>query len=233
MIIGDNSNYKSKNNTLYLKVSYKYLSILLLLKGMIGMKQCKVFYENWQMECCGSPFKLGDTIEWLVYEADDTDSETKLGKVEYCYEGHSSHWQTLSVLKGTIKNIKLSYAQENQYSLDDKSIDWKLIEAKEAHDFEKPLLGFWFKGYLVTLDDYTIRPAKEEEVRKDFIWDSNDLLKTMDLEEIDTEFLWDSDDIPEMLDLEELSTEFFRGFNDIPETLDLTELDIYETLEKE
>lgn len=47
------------------------------------------------------------------------------------------------------------------------------MEATETHNFEKPLDGLAFEGYLVTLEDYTIRPAKEEEVSKEFTWNPN------------------------------------------------------------
>ncbi|MGI5374932.1 DUF6578 domain-containing protein [Streptomyces sp. CA-251387] len=32
-----------------------------------------VFYEDWQMECCGTPFKVGDEVSWplLFTDADD------------------------------------------------------------------------------------------------------------------------------------------------------------------
>jgi hypothetical protein len=32
-----------------------------------------VYYENWQMECCGSPFSVGDEVSWplLLCDADD------------------------------------------------------------------------------------------------------------------------------------------------------------------
>lgn len=35
-----------------------------------------VFYENWQMECCGRPFKVGDKVSWpLLF----TDADGALG----------------------------------------------------------------------------------------------------------------------------------------------------------
>ena len=26
-------------------------------------KNCKVYYEDWQLQCCGDPFSVGDDIE--------------------------------------------------------------------------------------------------------------------------------------------------------------------------
>ncbi|MER6067591.1 DUF6578 domain-containing protein [Streptomyces sp. NPDC001817] len=33
----------------------------------------RVFYENWQMECCGTPFAVGDEVAWrlVAYDAED------------------------------------------------------------------------------------------------------------------------------------------------------------------
>lgn len=28
--------------------------------------KCIVFYENWQMECCGTAFSVGDTVKLTV-----------------------------------------------------------------------------------------------------------------------------------------------------------------------
>lgn len=30
------------------------------------MRDCTVFYECWQMQCCGVPFSVGDVVKWLV-----------------------------------------------------------------------------------------------------------------------------------------------------------------------
>lgn len=34
------------------------------------MDTCIVFYESWQMECCGKAFFVGDTVKWLVSKID-------------------------------------------------------------------------------------------------------------------------------------------------------------------
>ncbi|SBT93621.1 hypothetical protein GA0115233_106740 [Streptomyces sp. DI166] len=41
------------------------------------MGKWKVFYEDWQMECCGTPFAVGDEVSWplLLIESGDWDDE--------------------------------------------------------------------------------------------------------------------------------------------------------------
>lgn len=161
------------------------------------MNRCKLFYKNWQMECCGKPFKPGDTVEWFVCDTYYIDPEIKLGQIDYYYEGHSSDWQILSVLRGTVKEIKLlytKYKRSNQFLVFDKLLDWKLVETRETHNFEEPLDDMAFEGYLITLEDYAIRPVKEDEVSREFIWTPNYIPEggneaTMDFSEYEIDFV--------------------------------------------
>ena len=73
------------------------------------MNRCIVFYESWQMECCGTDFFIGDTVKWLVYPCNYLNTPVDVGKVEYCYEAHDSDWNKLSVLEGKVEDIKILY----------------------------------------------------------------------------------------------------------------------------
>lgn len=55
--------------------------------------KCSVFYESWQMECCGKAFYKGDNVKWLVYKTDRLNTPVDIGKIDYCYEAHSSEWK--------------------------------------------------------------------------------------------------------------------------------------------
>ena len=37
--------------------------------------ECTVYYEEWQLMCCGSDFRVGEEISWLVEKWDDEDTE--------------------------------------------------------------------------------------------------------------------------------------------------------------
>ena len=130
-------------------------------------KKCVVFYESWQMECCGMAFETGDNIKWLVYNCDSINSSVDLGKVNYFYEAHDSDWKNLFMLEGTAERIQMLY--ERRTSLEDNKrllfpVDGKLIESDRAEGFEKPVDGMELSGYLVDIVNFTIRPAKKEEV---------------------------------------------------------------------
>ena len=34
------------------------------------MGKCCVSIDDWQIQCCGEPFKVGDTVEWFVKKWD-------------------------------------------------------------------------------------------------------------------------------------------------------------------
>lgn len=48
--------------------------------------QTTVYYEGWQMDCCGKPFAVGDIVEWNCNDYVDTDG--LISTVEYIYEAH-------------------------------------------------------------------------------------------------------------------------------------------------
>ncbi|MFH8367427.1 DUF6578 domain-containing protein [Streptomyces sp. NPDC018031] len=37
------------------------------------MTTCSVFYQDWQMECCGKPFSVGEEVSWQVVPLDPAD----------------------------------------------------------------------------------------------------------------------------------------------------------------
>ena len=129
--------------------------------------QCVVFYEGWQMECCGTEFSVGDTVKWLVMKAETLNTPVNVGGIDYCYEAHDSDWQKLFVLSGTVEAIKILY---HKYSASPNAsrllipVSGETIETKRAKGFDKEINGMESCGYIVTLNESTIRPAKEAEV---------------------------------------------------------------------
>ena len=128
---------------------------------------CVVFYEGWQMECCGMPFAVGDNVKWLVLKETQLNSPVDVGKVDYCYEAHSSAWEELFVLEGRVEKIDILY-QNYEPSKDNPRylvpVGGKLMPAKKTNDLEEDCDGMRATGYVVRLSGVTVRPAKKEEV---------------------------------------------------------------------
>ena len=57
--------------------------------------ECTIFYESWQMQCCGTEFKIGDVIEWIVCTSENFTPANI--NIDYFYEAHSNKWKTLFV----------------------------------------------------------------------------------------------------------------------------------------
>lgn len=131
--------------------------------------ECIVFYESWQMECCGTPFSLGDTVKWLVSKSGQLFISTpvNIGTINYCYEAHCSDWQILFVLEGKVETIKILY-QRYEPSESNPSllvpVDGKIVEVEHAKGFEQDIDDRKSSGFIVSINECTIRPAKKEEV---------------------------------------------------------------------
>ena len=129
--------------------------------------KCIVFYESWQMECCGKSFSIGDTVKWLVYETEQINTPVDIGRINYYYEAHSSDWQNLFILEGRVETIKILYHQYKPTVSNPRlliPVNGEIVEAERAEGFDKKLNDMEASGYVVGLNEYTIRPAKREEV---------------------------------------------------------------------
>ena len=48
------------------------------------MKAISVYYDGWQMDCCGEPFKIGDMVQWDCVKSNND----FLVQADYYYEAH-------------------------------------------------------------------------------------------------------------------------------------------------
>ena len=102
--------------------------------------QCVVFYEGWQMECCGTAFSVGDAIKWPVAKGVRLNTPVQVGTIDYCYEAHDSSWQKLFVLEGGVENIKILYQRYAAASEDSRlmaPVCGEIVEVNSAKGFEK------------------------------------------------------------------------------------------------
>ena len=71
--------------------------------------KCTVFYESWQLKCCGKAFSIGDIVKWFVYkiEREQILAPVDLGTIDYCYEAHDENWEKLFVRKALKRKSKI------------------------------------------------------------------------------------------------------------------------------
>ncbi len=129
---------------------------------------CKVYYEMWQMDCCGKAFSVGDTVKWLVQKAEFIDMPIDVSDIAYCYQAHSSKWRKLFVLEGKVKRIEILY---QTYRRSDTDSRWLEPVSGEMAETDNACSdgGCWdgltrASGYVVELQEATVRHAKKIEV---------------------------------------------------------------------
>lgn len=133
---------------------------------MVFTMQCVVFYEGWQMECFGTAFSIGDTVKWPVGKGTQLNTPVQVGTIDYCYEAHDSSWQKLFVLEGIVENIKILYQRYAAASEDSRAmvpVCGEIVEVNRAKGFER-FNSMEAGGYIVTLKEYTVRPAGKEDI---------------------------------------------------------------------
>ncbi|MDR1483034.1 MAG: hypothetical protein LBI74_10455 [Synergistaceae bacterium] len=132
------------------------------------LKNCVVHVSDWQMQCCGEPFKIGGAVEWLLHR-NGKPSEIYDGLVDYYYQHHNNQWRELYKAVGVVDRIMALYYYEIEPPSEDKRgtrefFYKKAVEVNEADGWEADDGDLKFRGYEVYLSNCTIRPAEKYEV---------------------------------------------------------------------
>ena len=143
----------------------------------MNYEKCVIAIEDWQIQCCGTTFKLGDKVEWLLQKYDKR-SEVTDEMVEYYYEHHSSEWKELFKAIGTVDRIKALYCRyekrPNEYGNKQGFVNYPIYEkavdvdvgygSADDDGWHDDIDGLEFGEYEVTLRDCVIVPARKSEV---------------------------------------------------------------------
>ncbi len=122
----------------------------------------KVFYESWQMDCCGEPFKVGDTVNWTVgkYEKLGPCNTVNLGKIDYYYENHLFDRGPYFELEGRVIGIKILFEKFGPSKLkpsESVPVSGVLRETTKVERYEKGFNGMRVTGFVVTLSEIVIQ----------------------------------------------------------------------------
>lgn len=116
------------------------------------------------MQCCGDPFKIGDTIKWIVVKDKEyqflISDDTTLGDLDYIYEAHGySHTAEPFNLTGVVKKIWGLYEKYEPSNKDPNfplvSTHGELIELDSVDGWEEPIGELEISGYVVELEDFS------------------------------------------------------------------------------
>lgn len=130
----------------------------------------KIFYDLWEMECCGIPFKIGDTVNWLVSNIDGIRDTIEVDDLDYIYDAHNDDWENVYRLKGIVKSINVYYEKFEIKEVKGRNMavpvpnTSKLVNTNSSDDYKEEMGELEASAYVVELEDVTIRPANEKEV---------------------------------------------------------------------
>ncbi len=133
------------------------------------MDKCVVYYESWQLQCCGDPFAVGEKVWWKV-RIPEEESICNGTKVDFYEEHHIRHTHTV---KGTIIKIIAERSELLKGDMVEECVSYeksdKIYEELQAADGwesemrsdETTLRAFW--GYVVELKDVTVKQLKNKK----------------------------------------------------------------------
>lgn len=130
-----------------------------------AMEKCVIYYESWQIQCCGDPFSVGDKVEWGCLQSKIKNAHGILLDFDEDHHGFATHEITGIVSKITAERSEYPKGQkEVWYDRSDVIRD----ELQHADGWESELKNdetidrtFW--GYIVELKDVVVKPLVDTE----------------------------------------------------------------------
>ena len=128
----------------------------------------KVFYELWQMECCGKPFKVGDPVEWYVISAERLIRPFEIDGLEYIYDAHFDDWDGIYTMKGVVCDISVYYERYELVTDSGHNLlqavpgIFEVIAIDSTEGVEKYRGELQASGFIVGLDAVSVSSAKKE-----------------------------------------------------------------------
>lgn len=128
----------------------------------------RVWIEEWQFACCGTPFAVGSVVEWTVVPVADvaslsrvTDDDTARS-IDACEERHGGdpdEPEDLSTVTGVVRSIWASYhrptpATPRSGKYRPVSEPNRLVPLPDTYGDDPDIDGMNFCGYIVDLDTW-------------------------------------------------------------------------------
>ena len=129
------------------------------------MKECKIYYESWQLQCCGDPFSVGERVEWTC---------AKPGKFNNIYgvtwdfvEDH--HGDDTHLVTGTITRIISERSEtpksDNQVVYGEVGLireDIQFADGWESWKDDDDTMHYTLWGYIVELKVVTVEKVRNK-----------------------------------------------------------------------
>ena len=131
--------------------------------------QCTVYYESWQLQCCGEPFAVGEQINWYCLAASEIKNAHGI-IIDFEEDHHSLSTHTIS---GTVSKI---IAERSEFPKGERVAYYHKVrviqsEIPKADGYESEYKSdestdrtFW--GYIVTLRNAVVKPLISNTIEK-------------------------------------------------------------------
>lgn len=129
--------------------------------------ECRIYYESWQIQCCGDPFAINDKVDWTC--AMPKEYKNAHGIIIDFEEDH--HGFATHSISGTVTQI---IAERSEFPKGKRVVCYPQAEiiqeeVYKANGYEKEISSdeetdrtFW--GYIVTLKDAVVKPLSETKI---------------------------------------------------------------------
>ena len=133
------------------------------------MDRCTIYYESWQIQCCGDPFSVGDRIEWTcVMPTDFKNAHGIVIDLEEEHHGRETHSITGTVSKIIAERSEFPSGQREVWYDRAETIKEELQHADgwESDYKDNDLTEYTFWGYIVELKNVIVKPIKTTMTRQ-------------------------------------------------------------------
>ena len=111
------------------------------------------------MQCCGTPFKIGDAIDWFVCKWEFEKLIVDVGNADFYYDHHCDNNSNLLKMKGNVTSIvaiHYAYKRESENSNLMIPISGIAVDVKEADGWDGNFEGKELFCYYVCLENVSL-----------------------------------------------------------------------------
>ena len=107
------------------------------------MSALRVFVSDWQYECCGDPFAVGDEVTWTVEPTPPGDETLRAAGVEAYEDHHEMAESPTREVSGTVRGIAIL---ARQFREDAEGV-WRPVKGRfRLHEIDRsPRAGFVYE----------------------------------------------------------------------------------------
>lgn len=122
--------------------------------------EATVYYESWQIQCCGKPFSVGDEVEWTI---DISKSFRNAHGTLIDFEEEHHIGQTHSIT-GKVIQILAEWSEfprgQHEINYDRTSVNRSEITTATGWEYTKDTNDIALWGYIVKLENVIIKPLE-------------------------------------------------------------------------